>query len=66
MAMVQTPTGVILVLALVGLNLVKGLAVPLIQTGLNHRLTSDKRASCLSMSKMAVNFLGIFLGPLFG
>jgi MFS family permease len=64
--MVQAPTGVVVVVALVGINLVKGLAIPFIQTGLNRRLTSDKRASCLSMSKMGVNFLGIFLGPLFG
>ena len=65
-AMVQAPTGVVLVVALVGLNTAKGLAEPFIQTAMNNRLTSDKRASCLSMAKMGMNFMGVFLGPLFG
>ena len=65
-AMVQAPTGVVLVVALVGLNTAKGFAEPFIQTAMNNRLTSDKRASCLSMAKMGMNFMGVFLGPMFG
>jgi MFS family permease len=65
-AMVQAPTGVVLAVALVGLYLVRGLTVPFVQAALNRRLTSEKRASCLSMAKMGMNFMGIFGGPVFG
>lgn len=65
-AMVQAPIGVVLVVALVGLNTAKGLAEPFIQTAMNNRLTSDKRASCLSMGKMGMNLMGVFMGPMFG
>jgi len=64
--MVNAGIGSVGVGALVGLYLMKGLFDPLIQNSLNRRLTSEKRASCLSIAKMGNNFLGIFLGPLFG
>ena len=51
---------------MLGLYLMQGLFGPLMQNSLNRRLTSEKRASCLSIAKMGQNFLGFFLGPLFG
>ena len=65
-ALVQAPAGLVVVGALVGLNTAKGLAEPFIQTAMNRRITSEKRASCLSMAKMGMNFMGIILGPMLG
>ncbi|HCR19587.1 MAG TPA: hypothetical protein DIU35_19090 [Candidatus Latescibacteria bacterium] len=58
--------GPLAVLAIVGIYLMKGLFEPFIQDGLNRRISSEKRASCLSISAMGNNFLGLFLGPFFG
>ena len=59
-------TGPVAVVGFVGLNLMKGLFEPLIQDSLYRRISSEKRASCLSAAHMGINFLGFFLGPLFG
>ena len=64
--MVNAWLGPILVTGLIGIYLTKGLLTPLIETSLNRRLNSEQRASCLSMTSMGNNLLGIFLGPLFG
>ena len=66
LTMVNAWLGPILVTGLMGIYLMKGLLTPLIETSLNRRLTSEQRASCLSMTSMGNNLLGIFLGPLFG
>lgn len=64
--MVNAWTGVVVVVSMVGIYLMKGAFTPLMEDSLNRRVTSEKRASCLSIAKMGNNFLGIFLGPLFG
>ncbi|MBT4498645.1 MAG: MFS transporter [Gemmatimonadetes bacterium] len=65
-AMVHSGVGSVVVSAIVGIYLMKGLFEPFMQNSLNRRLDSAKRASCLSIARMGNNFLGIFLGPLFG
>ena len=64
--MVNAPTGKVVIFAMSGIYLMRGIFSPFIQSSLNRRVTSEKRASCLSIAKMGNNFLGIFLGPLFG
>jgi len=64
--MVNATIGPVVVAAMVGIYLMRGLFEPLMQNSLNRRFTSEKRASCLSIAKMGNNFLGVFLGPLFG
>lgn len=64
--MVNAGLGPVLVTGLMGIYMMKGLFTPLIETGLNRRLSSEQRASCLSMASMGNNLLGIFLGPMFG
>ena len=59
-------SGFVVVVAMAGIYLVKGLISPFMQDSLNRRVSSEKRASFLSIAKMGGNFLGIFLGPLFG
>jgi MFS family permease len=64
--MVNAPAGTIVIGAMSGVYLMRGVFYPFIENSLNRRLESEKRASCLSIAKMGNNFLGIFLGPLFG
>ncbi|MDA0748573.1 MAG: MFS transporter [bacterium] len=64
--MANAPLGAIAVSSFAGIYLMRGLFTPLIDASLNRRIPSDKRASLLSIAKMGNNFLGIFLGPLFG
>ena len=64
--MVSADIGRVAVGAMTGIYLMKGLFEPLMQDSLNRRLTSAKRASCLSIAKMGNNFVGMALGPLFG
>ena len=64
--MVNAWMGSVVVVAIVGINTMKGLFEPFIQDSLNRRISSEKRASCLSIAQMGHSFLGLFLGPLFG
>jgi MFS family permease len=64
--MVEVSIGPVAIGAMIGIYAAKGLFGPVIQDSLNRRITSEKRASCLSIAQMGNNFLGIFLGPLFG
>ncbi|MCP4406005.1 MAG: MFS transporter [bacterium] len=64
--MVNAWSSSVVVAAMAGIYLMKGVFDPLMQDSLNRRVASEKRASCLSIAKMGNNFLGMFLGPLFG
>lgn len=64
--MVNAWTGIVVVMTMSGIYVMNGLFTPFMENSLNQRLTSEKRACCLSIAKMGNNFLGIFLGPLFG
>jgi MFS family permease len=64
--MVNAGSGVVAVIGLSCIYVVHGLSQPLIQNSLNQRVTSEQRASCLSIANMGNSLLGVFLGPLFG
>ena len=65
-SMVNAWAGVVGVVAISGIYLMKGIFTPLMEDSLNRRLTSEKRASCLSIVSMGHNVLGIFLGEAAG
>jgi MFS family permease len=52
--------------AIAGIHLVYGFAGPLLATGLNRRVESAQRATCLSIVTMAEAGLAMLTGPLFG
>ena len=64
--MVNARIGLVVIGSLIGINIMKGLFGPFIEDSLNRRVTSEKRATCLSIAMMGNNFLGVFLGPIFG
>lgn len=64
--MVNAGSGLIAVIGLSSIYLVYGLSQPLIQNSLNQRVSSENRASCLSIANMGNSLLGVFLGPIFG
>lgn len=64
--MVNAWVGPVVMVGLIGIYLMKGLFTPLLETSLNRRVTSAQRACCLSIASMGNNFLGVFLGPMFG
>ena len=63
---VNASGGLGVVLGLSSIYVVRGLSQPLIENGLNKRVTSEKRASCLSIANMGNSLAGVLLGPLFG
>jgi len=63
---VNAGSGAMVVLGLSSVYVVHGLSQPLIQNSLNQRVSSEQRASCLSIANMGNSLLGVFLGPLFG
>ena len=58
--------GHLVVYALAGVFAVRGITFPIVQHSLNRHISSDQRATCLSIAKMGSNFTGVVLGPLFG
>ena len=64
--LVNAGVGWVVVVALIGIYIMKGLSTPLVATSLNRRVPSEQRASCLSFASMGNNFLGVVLGPMFG
>ena len=44
----------------------RGLSTPAIMASLNRRISSERRAACLSISSASNHFLGMILGPLYG
>lgn len=64
-AYANAPIGLVAVLAVIGLNLARGIFLPFIQDSLNRRIPSDKRASCLSLASAGQALLGVISPPLF-
>ncbi len=58
--------GVPAAISIAGTYLVYGLSGPLLATGLNRRVASSQRATCLSVAVMAESALAMVTGPLFG
>ena len=56
----------VVVVALIGFYIMRGLFEPFMEASLNRRFDSEKRASCLSIAKMGGSLLAIILGPIFG